>query len=535
MRLHNSVTADTQPTVHVLATSVDGTRAALATAIPLARGSRGRLVVLVPQIVPYPLAVDGPTDATAFTERRYRDLVEEVDGDAEVRVCLCRALRDVVQAIPPASTVVVGGRSGGVMASREERLARRLTRLGYHTVFAAVTVGSVAFHAAIIAAMLSLLGARSARAQQGDRPSQAPGPAEVSRRDWQYGGFVDISYLRDFNDPSNHLFRSRGTAFHVNEWDVNMAGAYVKKKTSEQSRWGTEVLVQGGKDEEVFGFSATAPNLAAADWIGHLGLANVSYLAPIGTGLAVQAGIFGSLIGYDSLYAKDNLNYTRPWGADFTPYLMTGVNASYAVTDKATATVFVVNGYWHLADANHVPSSGGQLAYKAGPRATVKETVLWGPHQANTSLPLWRFLSDSIVEHRGDRVIAAFEYQLSTEGVDASGSPRAWWMSAQLPVHWTLHGPWSVSVRPEIAWDSAGRWTGYEQSIKAVTTTLEYRRPDRWAHTIFRVEHRVDDSRGAAGGFFHDGEVNPGVIGLTPTQHLLIFGVIFTFDSPSER
>jgi hypothetical protein len=237
----------------------------------------------------------------------------------------------------------------------------------------------------------------------------------------------------------------------------------------------------------VFGFSATAPNLAGAEWLGHLGLANVSYLAPAGKGLTLQAGIFASLVGYDSLYAKDNFNYTRPWGADFTPYLMTGVNASYPGTDNVTGTILLINGYWHLADANSVPTSGGQLAYKASPRVTVKETVLWGPHQANTSLKFWRFLSDSIVERRGDRAIAAFEYQLATEGVDASGNPRAWWMSAQLPVRWTLRGPWSVSVRPEVAWDSAGRWTSHEQSITAITTTLEYRVPYRRPNTIFAL------------------------------------------------
>lgn len=375
---------------------------------------------------------------------------------------------------------------------------------------------------------LSAAATSAQTAEGSNAPAASPTP-------WQYGGFVDVAYLRDFNEPSNHLFRSRGTAFHVNEWDLNMAGAYLKKKASEQSRWGTEVLVQAGKDEEVFGFSATAPNLGGADVLGHFGLANVSYLAPVGTGLTLQGGIFASFIGYDSLYAKDNFNYTRPWGADFTPYLMTGVNASYAVTDKATVTAFVVNGYWHLADANHVPSSGGQVAYKASPRVTVKETVLWGPHQANSSLKFWRFISDTIVERRGDRATAAFEYQLSTESVDAPGAPRAWWMSAQLPVHVTLRGPWSVSVRPEIAWDSTGRWTAYEQSIKAITTTLEYRRPHQWANAIVRLEHRFDDSRGAAGGFFSNGELSPGGVGVKPTQHLAILGLIFTFDAPAQR
>ena len=526
----------TQPAVYIVATTLDGTRAALAAGVPLARGSRARLVVLVPQIVPYPLAVDGPADPAAFTERRYRDLVRDADGEGEVKVCLCRTASDVLQLLPTSSTVVVGGSTGTVLATPEERLARRLTRQGHQTVFAAAPRASWVLRAAMIATILSLPGTpRATTAQPPDPPAQNPPASEPTPIAWTYGGFVDAGYLRDFNDPSNHVFRSRGTAFHVNEWDLNMAAAYAKKKASERSRWGTELLVQGGKDEEVFGFSATAPNLAGADWLGHLGLANVSYLAPVGTGLTLQGGIFASFIGYDSLYTKDNFNYTRPWGADFTPYLMTGVNASYAVTEKGTAAAFVVNGYWHLADANHVPSSGGQLAYKVSPRVTVKETVLWGPHQANTSLKFWRFLSDSIVERRGDHVMAAFEYQLSTERVAALGDPRAWWMSAQLPVHVTLRGPWSLSIRPEIAWDSTGRWTAYEQSIKAVTTTLEYRMPYRWTNAIVRLEHRLDDSRGAAGGFFNGGELSPGVVGLKPTQHLLILGLIVTVDSPSQR
>ncbi len=72
------------------------------------------------------------------------------------------------------------------------------------------------------------------------------------------------------------------------------------------------------------------------------------------------------------------------------------------------------------------------------------------------------------------------------------------------------------------------------QLVKAVTTTLEYRIPYRWTNTILRLEHRYDDSRGKGGGFFRDGEVRPGVVGLTPTQHLLILGLIFTLDSPSH-
>lgn len=345
----------------------------------------------------------------------------------------------------------------------------------------------------------------------------------------QYGGFSDVGYLHDFNHPANRLFRSRGTAWHVDELDLNMAGAYVKQKASEASPWGAELLLHAGKDDEVFGFSATAPAIGGYKWLRHVGLANVSYLTRA-DGLTLQGGIFPSLIGYDSLYAKDNLNYTRPWGADFTPYLMLGVNASYPFNDKLTGTLFVVNGYWHLANANSVPSTGAQLAYKPTTRTTLKQTLLYGPHQSNTAFGFWRFLSDSIAEWKGDRVTLAFEYQVSSERVDAPTRPRAWWMAAQAPVRWNVQGPWSIAIRPEVAWDSKGRWTLYEQTVKAVTTTLEYRLAIRQANSILRLEHRYDDSRGRDGGFFKNGEVRPGVIGLTPGQHLLIFGLIVTFD-----
>lgn len=394
------------------------------------------------------------------------------------------------------------------------------------------------------AVVVGVLCALAGRRQSHPRSSRLPSgewimllaltlgtPGTVAAEDaLQYGGFADIGYLHDFNDPANRLFRSRGTAWHVDELDLNVAGAYAKKKATEDSRWGAELIVHAGKDDEVFGFSATAPNFPGYEWMRHLGLANVSYLTPVGKGLNLQGGIFASLIGYDSLYSKDNLNYTRPWGADFTPYLMMGVNASYPFSEKLTGSLLLVNGYWHLANANSVPSSGGQIAYKPTPRVTVKETVLWGPHQADTSLKFWRFLSDSIVERKGDRLILALEFQVCAERVDLPGDPRALWMAAQLPVRWIVHGPWSLTLRPELAWDRDGRWTLFEQSVKAMTTTLEYRIPYRSAKAILRLEDRFDDSRGEGGGFFFDGEVSPGVVGLKPTQHLLILGLNLTFD-----
>jgi Putative beta-barrel porin-2, OmpL-like. bbp2 len=324
-----------------------------------------------------------------------------------------------------------------------------------------------------LALPVSVVAAEVDAAAQTSSPLPQQAVAAPPSPDVTYGGFVDLGYLEAFNDPLNELFRSRGTTWHVDDLYLNMTGAYAKKRAWDQSRWGAELLLQSGKDDEIFGFSATAPNMAGSDVLRHFGLANVLYLAPVGNGLTLQGGIFGSLIGYDSLYAKDNFNYTRPWGADFTPYLMLGANASYPFTEALTTTFYVVNGYWHLAHANSVPSSGVQLAYKATPEITIKETVLVGPHQANTSFEFWRFLSDTIVERRHERFVVAFNGHFSTERVDGAEPWRAWWVAAQWPTRWNFTGPWSVAVRPEIAWDSHGRWTLAEQTVTALTTTLE--------------------------------------------------------------
>jgi len=369
---------------------------------------------------------------------------------------------------------------------------------------------------------LLVLGRSLALAQQ---PDAAAAPR------YTFGGFADVAYLFAPNDPLNQLFRSRGTAWHLNDPFVNMAASYVKKPASETSRLGAELMVQTGKDDEIFGFSATAPNLDGSDVLRHLGLANVSYLAPAGKGLTIQGGIFGSLIGYDSLWAKDNLNYTRPWGADFTPYLMLGVNASYPLTGKLTSTFYLVNGYWHLANANSVPSTGVQFVYKATPEVTVKNSTMYGPHQSDTSLEFWRFINDGIVERRKGSFVIAFNGHFATEQVADGSGDRAWWLAAQLPMRWNVKGPWSVAFRPEVARDTTGRWTLAEQTVAAVTSTLEYKLTHKsGAGAILRVEHRFDRSTGAQGGFFSDHESSPGEVALVPNQQLFIVAAILTFD-----
>jgi hypothetical protein len=353
--------------------------------------------------------------------------------------------------------------------------------------------------------------------------------------DWHYGAYLDASYPVNFNFPEDHRWRSKITTPRTNEFAPNMALGYVRKDVTPESRWGLELGGQGGYDTSLLIPTSTSQGdkpVPRADVLRHVHRANVSYQAPVGNGLTLTAGLFNSFIGYESFYSRNNANYTRSYMADNAPYFMTGVAAQYAVDESLKLALYVINGYNNLSRPNLVPSYGTQVSWKPSPPWTLTQNFYYGPDQFNTSLNFWRFFSDSIVEWKDDEWTVAFAYDVGTENAaERDGHPRMFWTSTALFVRRHVSGPWSVAFRPELYWDRNGRVTGAEQRITAMTSTLEYRIAVGRQTGLLRLEYRFDRSTGTQGGFFTGGEVSPGVIGLTPNQHLLILGLMWAFDA----
>ena len=167
-----STNATNQLAVHVVATTFDGTHAALMAAVPLAKGSHARLVVVVPRIMSYAVDPRDASDVGAFFARRYKAIVERLGGDARIEIYVCRTIDDVVtRLIATNSPIVIGGPAGRWLTSPEERFANRLSRMGCRVIFVAsgptATQRRVAPVAAALAAMLSLSIAGPASARPG--------------------------------------------------------------------------------------------------------------------------------------------------------------------------------------------------------------------------------------------------------------------------------------------------------------------------------------------------------------------------------
>jgi hypothetical protein len=131
--------------VHLVATTPDGTRAALAAAGAIARGTAAPAVMLVPWVVPYGEALDHPTESVAFGVKIFSKLAEELGIDVTVQVCLCRSSGEALGSLLPRDAVVViGGPSRQWWPTREQRLAARVSRAGRRVLFVAEAHGDSA-------------------------------------------------------------------------------------------------------------------------------------------------------------------------------------------------------------------------------------------------------------------------------------------------------------------------------------------------------------------------------------------------------
>src|SRR5262245_40842938 len=120
--------------VTVVFTSIEATLAALNRAGSLAESLGGRITLVVPQIVPYPLPLTSPPVLLDFQERRFREIAAKSPATTHVQLYLCRDGMETLKAVlKPHSLVVVGARKR-FWPTREKGLARKLRRLGHEVI-----------------------------------------------------------------------------------------------------------------------------------------------------------------------------------------------------------------------------------------------------------------------------------------------------------------------------------------------------------------------------------------------------------------
>jgi hypothetical protein len=120
--------------VFVVFTSISATMQALKRAAALAENLAGRITLLVPQVVPYPLPLAKPAVRAEFSERRFYALASASRVQTSVRIYLCRDRWDALAQILKPNSLVVLGEEKHWWPTASGRMARKLRRMGHEVV-----------------------------------------------------------------------------------------------------------------------------------------------------------------------------------------------------------------------------------------------------------------------------------------------------------------------------------------------------------------------------------------------------------------
>jgi hypothetical protein len=121
--------------VSVVYTSPKATSQAIQSAAAMAQDLGGRLMLVVPQVVPYPLPLAQPQVPVDFMADQLRQIVACSRVPVTVHLYLCRdRIQTLMKVLSPHTLVVLSGPRRW-WPTREERLAKLLRREGREVIF----------------------------------------------------------------------------------------------------------------------------------------------------------------------------------------------------------------------------------------------------------------------------------------------------------------------------------------------------------------------------------------------------------------
>jgi len=311
-------------------------------------------------------------------------------------------------------------------------------------------------------------------------------------------GYVEAFYSWNFNEPSNFITNYRG---FDNRHNIFTIDNIVLDALGKFDRVQAHLALQVGNTPETY--YSQEPVWRATSGAGASGpsvwklvqQANVGYKAPVGNGLLMEAGIFVSPIGPETLPIKDNFNWSRSNLFFALPYYHTGVRATYAITDRWSATAMLCNGWNSVVDDNIELSVSGMVTYT---NDTVSATLLYfGGVERPEKAPegrAWRNLFDAYATWSPTKRVSAIFH--ADAGFEPNALGTSSWGAGAVSVR-VQPLPWMyLSARADAFYENVPQgatpifWGG-SRWVASQTATFDAR-PN--ANMSVRLEVRHDQS-----------------------------------------
>ena len=261
-----------------------------------------------------------------------------------------------------------------------------------------------------------------------------------------------------------------------------------------------------GPDAAALGTSSTGWNVS--DFA--IKQAYVALRAPIGTGLDFKMGVFDSVIGYESIEAGNDPNYTRSYGNSIEPTTHTGLLASYRFCDAFSASAGVADTVSSTINGRaNPPQAESYKTYMGSIALTAPESMGFLKGSTLYAGVVNGFSNDQSVNGGGNRINyyvgATVATPLTGLRLGAAWDYLQVW--EQKCETWTIAGYASYQATEKLSFHlraeylddgtparGSGIWATPPTSlgkVLALTTTVQY---DLWKNVISRLELRWDHS-----------------------------------------
>lgn len=330
---------------------------------------------------------------------------------------------------------------------------------------------------------------------------------------------IDGYYAYNFNHPYGRVNLLRAYDVLSNMFSLNQAAVIFEHPTDVAAgrRFGVRLDLQFGQATETL--QGNPANEPRPDIYRNIFQAYGTYVLPVGRGLTVDFGKWGSSLGIENNYTKDQINYSRSYWFDFLPFYHMGLRANLSINDKIGVNYWVINGTDQTEATNGFKDQFFGLALT--PRKTVNWTVNYylgqehpdvkqvpntGPIPVQPGLnfvpirpaPDGRLhILDSYVSwQRTPKLTLAMEGDYVIERLWRGSAPERssapteiWGGAAYAHYQWTPH--LALGGRAEYMEDRQGMFSGVGQALKETTATFDYKIAEGF---LMRYEWRRDFS-----------------------------------------
>ncbi len=307
---------------------------------------------------------------------------------------------------------------------------------------------------------------------------QKPSPIIIS-------GYMETYYSYDFNKPVDNN-RPAFVYSHNRHNEVNVNLGFIKAAYTTDNVRANLALMAG---------TYANANLAAEPGV----LKNV-YEANAGVKLSekknlwIDAGIFGSHIGFESAIGKDCWNLTRSMLADNTPYYEAGAKLSYTSDNgKWFFSGLILNGWQRIqrVSGNSLPSFGTQITFRPTDKITLNSSSFIGTDKPDSARRMRYFHNFYGIFQVAKNVGVTIGFDYGVEEKSPESTSTYAWLSPVIIARFVLNEKWSLAARAEYYQDKHGiiiaTQTPNGFRTTGVSLNLDYQIVP---HAVWRVEVR---------------------------------------------